>query len=327
VVVVGFQRRDAVFAVTRRVGVAVSGRPAGQVAPVLAVADWRLVVGLYFLAVCWRSRGVRVRLRGVGVRPLAVSRRVVAVGLGGVGRCGRVLSPADVTVAGVRLVVVTVVEDAGTQRFLDGGFDLRVRVERVVVDPVDGFVVPWIRPGPVGRGRVAVAVGRTRFEFVLTCLVRRFACVHARIWGSGGEKGLAVAGGFFAGGCKQPRMQVLLGVGGSSLSYRALEETIDRAAEAGDDVTVAVFVNEEVDATQEEVEQRVRETLAEKSFSAEVRHIDGSPGSALVEIANGEAYDRIVLGSGQRSPLGKIQLGSVAEFVLLNAQTPVTLVR
>lgn len=122
-------------------------------------------------------------------------------------------------------------------------------------------------------------------------------------------------------------MQVLLGVGGSSLSYRALEETIERAAEAGDDLTVAVFGNEEVDVTQEEVEQRVRETLSEAEFSAEIRHIEGNPGAELVEIANSESYDRIVLGSGKRSPLGKIQLGSVAEFVLLNAQTPVTLVR
>lgn len=122
-------------------------------------------------------------------------------------------------------------------------------------------------------------------------------------------------------------MHVLLGVGGSSLSYEALEETIERASKAGDDLTVAVFTNEEVDATQEEVEQRVREILDEADFPAEIRHIDGNPGAALVEIANGESYDRIVLGSGKRSPLGKIQLGSVAEFVLLNAQTPVTLVR
>jgi len=38
-------------------------------------------------------------------------------------------------------------------------------------------------------------------------------------------------------------------------------------------------------------------------------------------------FDRIVLGSGERSTLGKIQLGSIAEFGLLNAQTPGTLIR
>ena len=122
-------------------------------------------------------------------------------------------------------------------------------------------------------------------------------------------------------------MNVLLGVGGSDLSYQALEATIERATEAGDDLTDAVFGHEEVDAADDEVEQRVRETLAAAEFDAEIRHIEGDPGSGLVEIADREGYDRIVLGSGERSTLGKIQLGSVAEFVLLNAQTPVTLIR
>lgn len=122
-------------------------------------------------------------------------------------------------------------------------------------------------------------------------------------------------------------MRILLGVGGSSLSHRALEQTLERASETGDDVTVAVYGSEEVDATQDEIEQRVRETLEKMDASAEIRHIEGGPGSELVEMATRDEFDRIVLGSGKRSPLGKIQLGSIAEFVLLNAHTPVTLVR
>ncbi|MFB6074734.1 MAG: universal stress protein [Haloarculaceae archaeon] len=122
-------------------------------------------------------------------------------------------------------------------------------------------------------------------------------------------------------------MKILLGVGGSELSYNALTETIERAVEAGDSVTVAIFGNEEVDTDGEAIEERVRETLAEHEFEAEIRHVEGDPGSELVDIADGEGFDRIVLGSGERSPLGKIRLGSIAEFVLLNAQTPVTLIR
>ena len=49
--------------------------------------------------------------------------------------------------------------------------------------------------------------------------------------------------------------------------------------------------------------------------------------SDLLELADDGGYDRIVLPGGRRSPLGKIQLGSTLEFVLLNAQTTVTLVR
>jgi nucleotide-binding universal stress UspA family protein len=123
-------------------------------------------------------------------------------------------------------------------------------------------------------------------------------------------------------------MDVLLGVGGSDLSYQALEETIDRAQEAGDDLTVAVFHNEEVRTAMEEITQRVEETLAEADFEAEIRRLDGeSPGSDLISLAENEGFDRIVLGGGERSTLGKIQLGSIVEFVLLNSQTPVTLVR
>lgn len=122
-------------------------------------------------------------------------------------------------------------------------------------------------------------------------------------------------------------MQVLLGVGGSPLSYEALEEAIRRAGEAGDDLTVAVFGNDEVGAAHDEVDRRVRETLDDAGFEATIRHLEGDPGSEITTIAEREGFDRIVLGSGKRSALGKIQLGPIAEFVLLNAHTTVTLVR
>jgi nucleotide-binding universal stress UspA family protein len=123
-------------------------------------------------------------------------------------------------------------------------------------------------------------------------------------------------------------MKIVLGVGGSELSYHALDETIERADEAGDDLTIAIFDSEEVETTLEEIRERVEERLAASGFDADVRHIESDqPGGELVELAESEGFDRIVLGGGKRSPLGKIQLGSIAEFVLLNAQTPVTLIR
>jgi nucleotide-binding universal stress UspA family protein len=141
------------------------------------------------------------------------------------------------------------------------------------------------------------------------------------------KKRVAVEGAFLTGGLVETAMRVLLGVGGSELSYQALEKTIERASEAGDDLTVAVFDNEEMDTDSEAVTQRVEEMLEEAGFEAEIHQVDGDPGSRLVDIAESENFDRIVLGSGERSTLGKIQLGSIAEFVLLNAQTPVTLIR
>jgi len=123
-------------------------------------------------------------------------------------------------------------------------------------------------------------------------------------------------------------MDILLGVGGSELSYQALEETIDRAQATGDNLTVAIFDNEEVSTDADEIQDRVEETLAETDFDATIRRLEGdSPGSELISLAESEEFDRIVLGGGERSTLGKIQLGSIVEFVLLNSQTPVTLIR
>lgn len=123
-------------------------------------------------------------------------------------------------------------------------------------------------------------------------------------------------------------MNILLGVGGSKLSYHALAETVDRAQATGDDLTVAIFDSEEGSADADEIQTRVEETLAEAAFDATIRRLEGdSPGSALISLAETEGFDRIVLGGGERSTLGKIQLGSIVEFVLLNSQMPVTLIR
>jgi nucleotide-binding universal stress UspA family protein len=121
-------------------------------------------------------------------------------------------------------------------------------------------------------------------------------------------------------------MRVLLGTGGREDGFDALARTLERTREAGDDLTVAVLEtssDEDVDS----VAADVRERVADSDVDAEVTVLEGHPGSRLVEFAESEGFDRIVLGGGQRSPLGKIDLGEVAEFVLLNADASVTLVR
>jgi nucleotide-binding universal stress UspA family protein len=121
-------------------------------------------------------------------------------------------------------------------------------------------------------------------------------------------------------------MKLLLGMGGDPDGFDALTATVERAREAGDDLTVAVL-DTSADHEPDEVEAYVRDKLDELGFDAAVTRLRGHPGSELTELAESEEYDRIVLGGGERSPLGKIALGEVAEFVLLNATTTVTLVR
>ncbi|ELZ33956.1 universal stress family protein [Halogeometricum pallidum JCM 14848] len=122
-------------------------------------------------------------------------------------------------------------------------------------------------------------------------------------------------------------MKVLLGVGGSEDSIRAVERTVSRAAAAGDELTVAIVENDDADRTREEVEARVEEILADAGVEAEIRHLEGDPGSRLVDTAEEEDFEQIVIGGGQTSPMGKINLGSISEFVLLNSHVTVSLVR
>lgn len=122
-------------------------------------------------------------------------------------------------------------------------------------------------------------------------------------------------------------MKVLCGIGGSDDSFKALDRTIERAAVAGDDLTIAVVENPDSTVSPDDIVQRATSSVDDAGIDAEVRHVEGDPGSRLVEIAEREAFDEIVLGGGQTSPMGKITIGSIAEFVLLNAKTSVTLVR
>lgn len=122
-------------------------------------------------------------------------------------------------------------------------------------------------------------------------------------------------------------MKLLLGIGGSDDSLRALERTVERAAETGDDLTVAILRNPATEADPAAIEGRVQSVLDDAIIEATVRHLEGDPGSRLVELAEREGFDRIVLGGGETSPMGKIKLGGISEFVLLNSHVSVTLVR
>lgn len=122
-------------------------------------------------------------------------------------------------------------------------------------------------------------------------------------------------------------MDVVLGVGGTEDSLLALRETAERTAQTGDRLTVAILANPASDRTPAEVEEAVERTLEGYDIDVTVTRLEGEPGPALADFAESAGFDRIVLGGGMRSPMGKITLGEIAEFVLLNADTSVTLIR
>lgn len=122
-------------------------------------------------------------------------------------------------------------------------------------------------------------------------------------------------------------MHLLLGVGGSEDAFRALNRTVAQVARTGDDLTIAVVENPDSEPDPAAIKERVEETVAEADVSASIEHLDGHAGSQLVERAETGEFDRLVLGGGQRSPMGKIEVGEIAEFVLLNSPITVTLIR
>jgi len=120
-------------------------------------------------------------------------------------------------------------------------------------------------------------------------------------------------------------MRIIVGVDGSEHATHALERTIERARAAGDELTIAAYASGE--DSLETVVDGAREFLETVGFDAEIEGITGEPGSRIVELAESGGYDRIVLPGGNQSPLGKIKIDSTIEFVLLNTNTTVTLVR
>jgi nucleotide-binding universal stress UspA family protein len=124
-------------------------------------------------------------------------------------------------------------------------------------------------------------------------------------------------------------MKVLLGVDGTDSSLRALEEITERAARTGDELTVGIADDPDADSIGigTDLETRVREIADRVGLDVEIRRLRGDLGSELVEVAQAGEFDRLVVGGGERSPMGKIELSSDTQFVLLNAGTSVTLIR
>lgn len=125
-------------------------------------------------------------------------------------------------------------------------------------------------------------------------------------------------------------MKVLLGVDGTESSLRAVDRVTERAAETGDELTVAIVAEPDADTgfdSGSAIETRVHETLSRAGLDARVRQVDGDLGGELVELAEAGDFDRLVVGGGEHSPMGKIDVSHDTQFLVLNARTSVTLIR
>lgn len=77
----------------------------------------------------------------------------------------------------------------------------------------------------------------------------------------------------------------------------------------------------------EELFEEARERAAGEDVTVESAVEVGRPSRVIVDYADEEGFDHIVVGSHGRSGVGRILLGSVAETVVRRSTAPVTVVR
>lgn len=140
---------------------------------------------------------------------------------------------------------------------------------------------------------------------------------------------------------------VLVAIDGSSESEKALEYALNELPESkltlvhvvnpvssfgygGDDYFDAEAYQEQMDRQRElgeELLETGRETAAERGIEAETVLKTGKPTREILEVAEENDVDQIVMGSRGRSGVGRVLFGSVAEAVTRRASVPVTIIR
>jgi len=130
-------------------------------------------------------------------------------------------------------------------------------------------------------------------------------------------------------------MKILVGYDGSVPSREALNLASIHAVSFGATVDVVTSMEEGTGNQQEEIEKAERGLEWAKSLFTDKNipcktHllIRGMfPGEDLVEFARDNKIDEIVVGVKRRSKVGKLLLGSTAQFVILQANCPVVSVK
>ncbi|MFC3212158.1 MULTISPECIES: universal stress protein [Planomicrobium] len=136
--------------------------------------------------------------------------------------------------------------------------------------------------------------------------------------------------------------KILLAVDGSDHSLRAAKEAITIAGNNGDSQITIVYVADHDDAKNDVLHsgssveldlqrrkklQPVEEKIAEAAIKYRVKILHGSPGPAIVEYANSESFDILVIGSRGLNSLQEMVLGSVSHKVVKRANCPVLIVK
>ncbi|WP_372633873.1 universal stress protein [Cohnella sp.] len=136
--------------------------------------------------------------------------------------------------------------------------------------------------------------------------------------------------------------RILLAADGSKNSIRAAQHAANIASLITGSVIEVLFVadfskikgevlhsqnHEEIELKRNQKLLPVKELLSVKQVRYEVKIIVGDPGPSIVEYANNEKVDLVVIGSRGLNALQEFVLGSVSHKVVKRVQCPVIVVK
>lgn len=130
-------------------------------------------------------------------------------------------------------------------------------------------------------------------------------------------------------------MNILVGYDGDAPSKEALKLAMKHVAAFGGMVDVVTSIKQGTADEQEDMETALRDLEAIKALFAKeniackthllIRGL--SPGEDLVKFARENKIDEIIIGVRKRSRVGKLLMGSTAQFVILESNCPVLSVK
>ncbi|ANU12659.1 Universal stress protein family [Planococcus halocryophilus Or1] len=136
--------------------------------------------------------------------------------------------------------------------------------------------------------------------------------------------------------------RILLAVDGSEHSERAAKEAVKLAKGSTKSQVTIVFVadyddskkevlhsgsSSELDLKRRKNLQPVEDALSAGGVNYKVEILHGTPGPAIVEYANQDEFDVLVIGSRGLNSLQEMVLGSVSHKVVKRANCPVLIVK
>jgi nucleotide-binding universal stress UspA family protein len=130
-------------------------------------------------------------------------------------------------------------------------------------------------------------------------------------------------------------MKILVGYDGTSSAKEALNLAKSHAKAFDASVEVVTSMHKGTESERKAIEQAERGLAYAKSLFDDDDIACGthllirgaSPGEDLIEFANEHSIDEIIVGVNRRSKVGKLLLGSTAQYVILQALCPVVTVK